>query len=66
MSENEKRPLRKDPEGRAVTEADNKTKKRIITVVCLAFAVFGILTNSVLYINSLKKAGVFLAKRPRI
>lgn len=60
MDENKKNPLRKDPEGRAITEADNKTKKLIVTVVCLAFAAFGILTNSFLYINSLKKAGIFL------
>lgn len=49
-----------DPEGRAVTEASNAAMRRAITVICLAFAVFGILTNSFWYINSLKKAGMFL------
>lgn len=49
-----------NPEGREIEEADNKTLRLIISAVCLAFAVFGILTNSFFYINSLKKAGMFL------
>ena len=50
----------KDPEGHSVTEADNKVLGVVISVICLAFAAFGILTNSFFYINSLKKAGMFL------
>lgn len=60
MDEKKKTTLRQDPEGKAITETDNRFLKLIITVVCLAFAAFGILTNSFVYLNSLKKAGVFV------
>lgn len=49
-----------DPEGRSVTESNSHLMRSATFVICLAFAAFGILTNSFLYINSLKKAGMFL------
>lgn len=52
--------IHSDKEEKTFTKSNSKIKTVTITVICLAFALFGILTNSFWYINSIKKAGVFL------
>lgn len=50
-----------DPEGKAVELTGSPAYKTIIRVFALVFAVFGILSNSFMQMELMKKGGVFLA-----
>lgn len=57
MSESKKR---NDPEGREIEESTSKTLNKIISVICIAFSLIGIITNSIYPLSGIKKGGIFL------
>lgn len=50
-----------DPEGKAIEITGSPLYKKIVWIIALAFAIFGIASNSFMQMELLRKGGIFLA-----
>ena len=60
MSKLIKTKKRNDPEGREIEESASRTLNKIIAIICVAFSLIGIITNSIYPLTGIKKGGIFL------